>query len=87
MKFFDYIDEINATNIILVSIVILFWLFLRRLINRKLEAFLKRKDWLLPGKGKKIKTLLKQVLFLIFIIFAVKAVSYGHANFSFKGII
>ena len=64
MKLFDYIDEINATNIILVSIVVLFWLFLRRLINRKLEPFLKRKDWLLPGKGKKIKTLLMQTFHL-----------------------
>ena len=87
MKLFDYIDEINATNIILVSIVVLFWLFLRRLINRKLEPFLKRKDWLLPGKGKKIKTLLKQVLFLISFILGIKALSYGHSNFSFKGIL
>ncbi|MBG15129.1 MAG: hypothetical protein CL853_02125 [Crocinitomicaceae bacterium] len=87
MKLFDYIDEINATNIILVCFVVVIWLLIRRLINRKLEPFLKRKDWLLPGKGKKIKTLLKQVLFLMFFIFGVKALSFGHANFSFKGIL
>ncbi|MAP01632.1 MAG: hypothetical protein CMD01_02290 [Flavobacteriales bacterium] len=87
MKLFDYIDEINATNIILVCVVVVIWLLIRRLINRKLEPFLKRKDWLLPGKGKKIKTLLKQVLFLMFFIFGVKALSFGHANFSFKGIL
>ena len=39
------------------------------------------------GKEKKLKTLLKQVLFLLFFIFGIKALSYGHADFSFKGVL
>lgn len=87
MKLIDYIDEINETNYILVAIVLVCWIVIRRWLNRKLEPFLKRKDWLLPAKEKKLKTLLKQVLFLLFFIFGIKALSYGHSDFSFKGIL
>ena len=59
MKLIDYIDEINATNIVLAAVVLVLWIFIRRWISKKLEPFLKRKDWLIPGKEKKLKTLLK----------------------------
>ena len=59
MKLIDYIDEINATNIVLAAVVLVLWVIIRRWISKKLEPFLKRKDWLIPGKEKKLKTLLK----------------------------
>ena len=55
MKLIDYIGEINEINYILVAIVLVCWVVIRRWLNRKLEPFLKRKDWLLPAKEKKIK--------------------------------
>ena len=51
MKLIDYINEINETNYILVAIVLVCWVVIRRWLNRKLEPFLKRKDWLFENQS------------------------------------
>lgn len=76
--------DFTLTNLILISSVIIIWFIIRRWINKKLVLFLKKKGWFISGKEQKTNKLLKQVLFIIFFILGVKALSYGHPNFSFS---
>ena len=62
------------------------WLILNRWINKSLEGYLKQKGWLVAGREKNIKKLIKQVLLLICSILALEALIIGHQEFSISNI-
>ena len=65
MAFIDYFSLEHLLNLSLFGVVILVWLILNNWINKNLERFLKQKGWLVEGREKNIKKLIKQVLLLI----------------------
>ena len=85
-------DIINTDNLIyllnfsLLGIIILVWIILNRWINKNLESFLKQRGWLVAGREKSIKKLIKQILFFVCFLFAYLALSYGHPSFSVQRI-
>ena len=64
MAFIDYFSLEHLLNLSLFGVVILVWLVLNNWINKNLERFLKQKGWLVEGREKNIKKLIKQVLLL-----------------------
>ena len=74
-------------NLILVCCVIFIWFLISRWTNKKLEGFLRRKDWFIMGKEKKLKSLLKQIFFILFFILGIKALNFGNPHFSFSNIL
>tara|TARA_B110000305_G_scaffold135849_1_gene151622 strand:+ start:76 stop:1197 length:1122 start_codon:yes stop_codon:yes gene_type:complete len=86
MAFTDYFSLEHFLNLSLFGIVILIWLILNNWINKKLERFLKQKGWLVEGREKNIKKLIKQVLLLLCSILALEALTIGHQEFSISNI-
>ncbi len=64
MNFLDYFDYDHILNISLIGVVILFWLIANNWINKKLNAFLKKRDWLVSGRENNLKALAKNILFI-----------------------
>ena len=86
MSFIDYFSLEHILNLSLFGVVILFWLILNNWINKNLERFLKQKGWLVEGREKNIKKLIKQVLLLICSLIALESLIIGHQEFSISNI-
>jgi len=86
MSFIDYFSLEHILNLSLFGLVILFWLILNNWINKNLERFLKQKGWLVEGREKNIKKLIKQVLLLICSLIALESLIIGHQEFSISNI-
>ena len=65
MDFLEIFNYENIANISLIGIVILFWLIVNNWINKNLNDFLKKRDWLISGREKNLKQLAKNILFII----------------------
>ena len=86
MAFINYFSLEHLLNLTLFGVVFLMWLILNRWINKNLEGYLKQKGWLVAGREKNIKKLIKQVLLLICSILALEALIIGHQEFSISNI-
>ena len=86
MTFINYFSLEHLLNLTLFGIVFLFWLLLNRWINKNLESYLKQKGWLVKGREKNIKKLIKQILLLVCSILALEALIIGHQEFSITNI-
>ena len=86
MSFIDYFSLEHILNLSLFGVVILFWLILNNWINKNLERFLKQKGWLVEGREKNIKKLIKQVLLLLCSLIALESLIIGHQEFSISNI-
>jgi small-conductance mechanosensitive channel len=86
MSFIDYFSLEHILNLSLFGVVILFWLILNNWINKNLERFLKQKGWLVEGREKNIKKLIKQVLLLLCSLIALESLTIGHQEFSISNI-
>ena len=86
MAFIDYFSLEHLLNLSLFGVVVLFWLILNNWINKNLERYLKQKGWLVEGREKNIKKLIKQVLLLICSILALESLIIGHEEFSISNI-
>ena len=64
----------------------MFWLILNNWINKNLERFLKQKGWLVEGREKNIKKLIKLVLLLLCSLIALESLTIGHQEFSISNI-
>ena len=84
-ELFEYNDlKFKLLNLILFSCVVCVWFLLRLWINKKFTLFLNKKNWLMPEKEKKLKKLLKQIVFIVFLLLGIKALTYGSHLFSFS---
>ena len=86
MAFINYFSLEHFLNLTLFGIVFLVWLILNRWINKNLEEFLKQKGWLVEGREKNIKKLIKQILLLLCSFLALEALIIGHQEFSISNI-
>jgi small-conductance mechanosensitive channel len=82
LEIFNIGSIIYLLNFSLLGIIIIFWLLTNRWINKNLERFLKQKGWLVSGREKNIKKLLKQILLLFCFFLSYMALSYGHPSIS-----
>ncbi len=73
---------IYLLNFSVLGVIIIFWLLTNRWINRNLEGFLKQKGWLVSGRERNIKKLLKQILLLFCFFLSYLSLSYGHPSIS-----
>ena len=79
--------EFTLLNLILFSCFLFLWILLRRWSNKKFSRFLNSSDWLVPEKEKKLRKLIRQILFVIFFILGVKSLTYGNPDYSFAKIL
>ena len=86
MAFINYFSPEHLLNLTLFGVVFLVWLILNRWINKNLEGYLKQKGWLVAGREKNIKKLIKQILLLLCSILALEALIIGHQEFSISNI-
>ena len=78
---FDF-SFIHLLNLSLIGVVFLLWLITNRWVNKNLEKFLKNRGWLVEGREKNIKKLIKQILLLISAILALECLTIGNDTFS-----
>ena len=79
MDFIEYLQQ-HLLNLSLFGVVVLVWLILNNWINKNLERVLKQKGWIVEGRLKNIKKLLKQVLLLVFSLLALESLLYDQIN-------
>lgn len=82
LQVFQSSSIIYLLNFSVLGVIIIFWLLTNRWINKNLERFLKQKGWLVSGREKNIKKLLKQILLLICVFLSYLSLSYGHPSIS-----
>jgi len=82
LQIFESTSIIYLLNFSILGLIIIFWLLTNRWINKNLERFLKQKGWLVTGREKNIKNLLKQILLLLCIFLSYLSLSYGHPSIS-----
>ena len=82
LQIFESKSIIYLLNFSILGLIIIFWLLTNRWINKNLERFLKQKGWLVSGREKNIKKLLKQILLLVCVFLSYLALSYGHPSIS-----
>ena len=82
LQIFESTSIIYLLNFSILGLIIIFWLVTNRWINKNLERFLKQKGWLVTGREKNIKNLLKQILLLLCIFLSYLSLSYGHPSIS-----
>jgi len=82
LQIFESTSIIYLLNFSILGLIIIFWLLTNRWINKNLERFLKQKGWLVTGREKNIKNLLKQILLLLCIFLSYISLSYGHPSIS-----
>ena len=70
MAFINYFSLEHLLNLTLFGVVFLVWLILNRWINKSLEGYLKQKGWLVAGREKNIKKLIK--------MFSIVPICYKH---------
>ena len=79
MDFIEYLQQ-HLLNLSLFGVVVLVWLIVNNWINKNLERVLKQKGWIVEGRLKNIKKLLKQVLLLVFSLLALESLLYDQIN-------
>ena len=79
MDLIEYLQQ-HLLNLSLFGVVILVWLIVNNWINKNLERVLKQKGWIVKGRLKNIKKLLKQVLLLVFSLLALESLLYDQIN-------
>ena len=82
LEILNSVSVIYLLNFSLLGVIILFWLITNRWINKNLESFLKLKGWLVSGREKNIKKLIKQILLLTCFFLSYLSLSYGHPSIS-----
>ena len=82
LEILNSVSIIYLLNFSLLGVIILFWLITNRWINKNLESFLKLKGWLVSGREKNIKKLIKQILLLSCFFLSYISLSYGHPSIS-----
>ena len=87
MTFINYISLEHLLNLTLLGLIFIVWLIINSWINKSLEGFLKQKEWLVEGREKNIKKLIKQILLFLCTILALEALSVGHQEFSISNVI
>jgi small-conductance mechanosensitive channel len=82
LQIFESKSIVYLLNFSVLGLIIIFWLLTNRWINKNLEVFLKQKGWLVSGREKNIKKLLKQILLLVCFFLSYLSLSYGHPSIS-----
>ena len=86
MSFFEYFSFVHLLNLSLLGVVFLLWLITNRWVNKNLEKFLKSRGWLVEGREKNIKKLIKQILLLVSAVLALECLTIGNDTFSVANI-